>query len=115
MKLLLRQRLVLLSIFTFLAINQVKGQFLMDMVDTSKQEGKGLLSVYKKFNYLNIGGYIQPQFQYIQEKGAKSYGGGDFNPNSNNRFMLRRGRIRFEYARFDQNQHPVVQFVFQFD
>jgi hypothetical protein len=47
----------------------------MDMVDTSKQVGQGLLSVYKKFNYLNIGGYIQPQYQVIQEKGAHTYAG----------------------------------------
>jgi hypothetical protein len=29
--------------------------------------------------------------------------------------MLRRARLRFEYARFNEANHPVVQFVFQFD
>lgn len=104
-----------MSFMLVFSANCAKAQFLMDMVDTSKQVGKGLLSVYKKFNYLNIGGYIQPQFQYVQEKGAHGYAGGDFNPESNNRFTLRRGRLRFEYARFNEDLHPVVQFVFQFD
>ena len=85
------------------------------MVDTSKTMGRGLLSIYKKFDQINIGGYIQPQFQVAQEKGIKSYQGGDFPANVNNRFMIRRGRIRFEYARFTEDHKAAVQFVFQFD
>ena len=96
-------------------MNIASAQFLMDMVDTSKNVGKGLLSIYKKFDRIGIGGYIQPQFQLVQEKGAKSYAGGDFAPYVSNRFMLRRGRIRFEYARFTDENKASVQFVFQFD
>lgn len=92
-----------------------KSQFLMDMVDTTKEIGKGIYSIYKKFDNVKIGGYIQPQFQVIQEKGAKSYDGGDFATNVSNRFMLRRGRIRFDYVHFSENNGPSVQFVFQFD
>jgi len=40
-----------------------KSQFLMDMIDTTKEEGRGMLSIYKKFDHLKISGYIQPQFQ----------------------------------------------------
>jgi len=87
----------------------------MDMVDTSKNMGKGLLSLYKKFDRINIGGYIQPEFQVAGEKGAKGYAGGDFAQYVSNRFMIRRGRIRFEYARFTEENKPSVQFVFQFD
>lgn len=93
----------------------VKAQFLMDMVDTTKDMGKGMLSIYKKFDHIRIGGYIQPQFQVAQEKGAKSYNGGDFAANVNNRFMIRRGRIRFDYIHFSEKKGPSVQFVFQFD
>src|SRR6185369_5771306 len=92
-----------------------KAQFLMDMVDTSKDVGKGLLSIYKKFDHIRISGYMQPQYQVISEEGARSYSGGDFPPHSNNRFTLRRGRIKFEYARFNKNDKPSLQFVFQFD
>jgi hypothetical protein len=58
---------------------------------------------------------MQPQYQVVSEEGADTYSGGDFPPHSNNRFMLRRGRIRFEYARFNKNDKPAAQFVFQFD
>jgi len=92
-----------------------KSQFLMDMVDTTKDLGKGMLSIYKKFDHIRIGGYIQPQFQMAQEKGAKSFNGGDFATNVNNRFMIRRGRIRFDYIHFSERKGPSVQFVFQFD
>jgi len=95
--------------------NVLSAQFLMDMVDTTTHMGKGLLSIYKKFDRVNIGGYIQPQFQVIQEKGAKTYAGGDFAPYVSNRFMIRRGRLRFEYARFTEDNKASVQFVFQFD
>ena len=97
------------------AHTSVKGQFLMDMVDTSKDVGKGLLSIYRKFDHIRISGYMQPQYQVASKEGADTYSGGDFPTHSNNRFMLRRGRIRFEYARFDDLDRPSVQFVFQFD
>lgn len=87
----------------------------MDMVDTSKDIGKGMLEIYRKYDRVKIGGYIQPQLQVAEVKGAKSFIGGDFEPNSNNRFMLRRGRLRIEYIHFAENKGPSIQFVFQFD
>src|SRR5262245_15159588 len=95
--------------------NPVRSQFLMDMVDTTKDLGRGLLSMYKRFDHIRISGYMQPQYQVASEEGTRTYNGGDFPPHSNNRFMLRRGRIRFDYARFNKNDKPAVQFVFQFD
>lgn len=93
----------------------VQAQFLMDMVDTSSAMGRGMLGIYKKFDKLSVTGYIQPQFQVVQSKGAKGYAGGDFNAMSDNRFMLRRGRIRFDYAHFNEKGYPQIHFVFQFD
>lgn len=87
----------------------------MDMVDTTTDIGKGMLSIYKKFDRVKFSGYIQPQFQVAQEKGAKSFNGGDFLPDVNNRFMLRRGRMRIDYIHFAEHKGPSVQFVFQFD
>jgi hypothetical protein len=71
--------------------------------------------MYKRFDHIRISGYIQPQFQVASAQGAVGYSGGNFQEFSNNRFMLRRGRIRFDYVHFDANDHPKVQFVFQFD
>jgi hypothetical protein len=110
----LKKRLPLLAI-AVICCQLCHAQFLMDMVDTTKDMGKGMLSIYKKFDNIKIGGYIQPQFQLAQTKGEKSFDGGDFAPNVNNRFMLRRGRIRFEYVHFAEQKGPSVQFVFQFD
>jgi hypothetical protein len=93
----------------------VRAQFLMDMVDTSKDMGKNMLGLYQKFNLVKISGYMQPQFQVIQEKGAKTFAGPDFSTYVNNRFTLRRGRFRIDYARFNKNDKISFQFVFQFD
>ena len=87
----------------------------MDMVDTSKATGLGLLALYKKFDHLKIGGYIQPQFQATQTKEARSFEGGDFATNVSNRFMLRRSRVRIDYVHFADDKKPSVQIVFQFD
>lgn len=92
-----------------------QAQFLMDMVDTSKDMGKNMLGLYQKFNYVKLSGYMQPQFQAIQEKGARTFAGPDFPTNVNNRFTLRRGRIRVDYARYNKEDKISYQFVFQFD
>lgn len=107
--------ILLITAFSALLPGKVSAQFLMDMVDTTKNEGKGLLAVYKKFDRLKIGGYIQPQFQVASEEGIKSYEGGDFGEHVNNRFMLRRSRIRIDYVHFKDSKGPGVQIAFQFD
>ncbi len=91
------------------------GQFLMDMVDTTTETGKGMLSIYKNFEHLRFSGYIQPQFQIAQFKAAKSFEGGDFAARVSNRFMLRRSRVRIDYVHFEKDEKLGVQFVFQFD
>lgn len=92
-----------------------EAQFLMDMIDTTTDMGKGLLNLYSRFDRLRLSGYIQPQFQVAQEKGARNFEGGDFGPNTNSRFMLRRARVRIDYVRSNKNHQPSMQFVFQFD
>jgi hypothetical protein len=90
-------------------------QFLMDMIDTTKDAGKGILGIYKKFDHLRLSGYIQPQFQIAEAKGIKSFEGGDFGSQVSNRFMLRRSRIRVDYVHFGKESRPGVQIVFQLD
>lgn len=70
----------------------------------------------KRLENLHFSGYIQPQFQVAQQKGAPSYNGGNFSEFSNNRFMLRRARIKLDYILpADENYIPKVLFTFQID
>ncbi|WAC14270.1 porin [Dyadobacter pollutisoli] len=106
----------LLFLFILLTTTQATAQkFLMDLVDTTNQMGKGMLSIYERYNRVRISGYIQPQFQVISKEGAESYNGGNFPALSNNRFMLRRGRLRVDYAHLNEHNDPTSYFVFQFD
>ncbi|HNP21370.1 MAG TPA: porin [Panacibacter sp.] len=115
MNLLLTRKCFALCIFLSFSTQLINAQFLMDMIDTTKETGKGLLNIYKKYDHVKFSGYIQPQFQMAESKGIKSYSGGDFSPNSDNRFMIRRGRFRLDYMHFSDNTKPSVQFVFQID
>jgi hypothetical protein len=92
-----------------------RAQFLMDMIDTTTSVGKGMFSLYQKYDAVRFSGYIQPQFQYASNKGISSYAGGNFPNEVDNRFTLRRGRFRLDYSRYDEARMPVVQFAFQFD
>lgn len=92
-----------------------RAQFLMDMIDTTTEMGKGMMSMYMKYDALRFSGYIQPEFQVAQSRGAQSYAAGNFPAASDNRFTLRRGRIRVDYERYNKDDMPMVQFAFQFD
>lgn len=50
----------------------------------------------KKDNEIKISGYLQTQFQIAEKPGISSFSGGDFDTNSDNRFMIRRGRIKID-------------------
>ncbi|WP_343688779.1 porin [Chitinophaga sp.] len=106
--------LPIVGVFLLLS-SLVKAQFLMDMIDTTTELGKGMISLYHKYDAVRFSGYIQPQFQYAQAKGIESYAGGNFADHVNNRFMLRRGRFRLDYQHYNKDNMPVVQFAFQFD
>jgi hypothetical protein len=101
--------------FALFLTQAASGQFLVDMIDTTDTSDKGLWAVFRKHDHLQISGYFQPQFQVAQSKGAKNFSGGDFATNSDNRFMIRRGRIRFDYSHFNEAGLPQAQVVFQFD
>lgn len=56
---------------------------------------------------ITITGYLQTQFQKAQSAGITSFSGGDFPTNSNNRFMIRRGRLKID--RVDKYSSIVFQ------
>ena len=110
------KRFLLFVFFLFLVNASVNAQrFLTDMMDTTTNIGKGIYPLYQAHDRLRFGGYMQPQFQYAESKGVKNYSGGDFAPNANNRFMLRRGRIRIDYSHYNEKNQPLAFFAFQFD
>ncbi|MBX2906901.1 MAG: porin [Taibaiella sp.] len=109
------QKVLFIAVFS-LCFQTLRAQrFLTDMMDTTTAIGKGIYPIYGEHDRLRFGGYMQPQFQYAESKGAKSFSGGDFSPNANNRFMLRRGRIRIDYLHNNEQGKPLAYFAFQFD
>lgn len=98
------------------SLNNSNGKLLTDMIDTSTRMGKNMLSLYNKFGQIGFSGYLQPQFQYAESKGAPNvFQGGDFGPYVNNRFRLRRGRLRTDFTHYTPDGKPVLYFLFQFD
>jgi hypothetical protein len=70
----------------------------------------------QRFANLSISGYIQPQFQVAEAKGIDTYEGGHFADNSNNRFMLRRARMKIDYKMPGKaGDFPAALFTFQFE
>ncbi len=56
---------------------------------------------------LKVTGWLQAQYQWTESNGAKTFDGGDFLSNSNNRFVIRRGRVKFTYSQ------KLTQYVLQ--
>ncbi|MCZ4224524.1 porin [Pedobacter rhodius] len=75
-----------------------------------------LLIISKKYGSLSFSGYLQPQFQVAESNGAQAeYQGGNFGEFTNNRFRLRRGRLRADYMLLTDDGAPSTYFVLQFD
>lgn len=105
-----------LSLFCLLMLCHVgRGQFLMDMIDTSSATGRRLVGVLNEYDHLRFSGYIQPQFQVASNEGISSFEGGDFGERVSNRFMFRRSRIKIDYVHLEKESSPGVQIAFQFD
>jgi phosphate-selective porin len=78
-----------------------------DTLNAKIEEVKSDLNLLKK---LKISGYIQAQWQLADTAGQLSpFSGGAFPKNVDNRFMVRRGRLKFAY------EGKLTQFVLQID
>jgi len=102
------------GITVYIPINGFSQRYLSDF-DSLLFAKDTLRQVLKRFENLRITGYIQPQFQLVQSKGAGSYNGGDFAPQSTNRFMLRRARVKIDYFLATTDNYPKALFTFQVD
>ena len=70
----------------------------------------------KRYENLHFSGYMQPQFQVAQEKGIQSFEGGNFSEKTNNRFMIRRARVKMDYLLpAKEKDFPKALFTFQFE
>ena len=67
--------------------------------DTLSKTVKQLSTDVGQLKNLKITGWVQTQYQWTQTPGAKTFDGGDFITNSNNRFMIRRGRFKLTYTK----------------
>src|SRR4051812_28249600 len=56
---------------------------------------------------LKISGWAQIQYQVAESKGSPNYEGGNFAPNSDQRFFVRRARVKFTYE--GKNSKYVMQ------
>lgn len=78
-----------------------------DTLNAKIENVKSDVDLLKK---LKISGYIQAQWQLADTAGQLSpYSGGAFPKNADNRFMIRRGRVKFTY------EGKLSQFVLQID
>lgn len=78
----------------------------LDTVTVNVQKLNAAMSALQK---LKITGYMQAQYQIADSVGIKSFAGGDFPAASDNRFVLRRGRVKFTY------DAKLAKFVVTFD
>lgn len=67
------------------------------ITDSLQRQIKGLQNDLSDLRKLKVSGWIQTQFQSAQSLGVANFEGGNFAANSDKRFMIRRGRIKFTY------------------
>lgn len=72
-----------------------------------------LPEVVNRLKNLHFSGYMQPQYQVASEEGTESWAGGDFADFADNRFMLRRARLKVDY-RLPQKGKPLPNALFSF-
>ncbi len=107
---------LLMTIGFFSIGEKALGQRYLSDYDSTFFLRDSVRSLVNRFNNLSITGYIQPQFQVAQKKGIASYAGGNFQEFSNNRFMLRRARMKFDYIMHGKTGNfPAALFTFQFE
>ncbi|HRP88726.1 MAG TPA: porin [Edaphocola sp.] len=84
-------------------------------VDSSQLPPAETFVFKNKYNQIGVSGLLQVQFQAAFSKGIQNYNGGNFAPNSNNRFMIRRSRAKIDFKSFTKGHKLWNQWVFQVD
>ena len=102
-----------LTLLLFLVSTLSYGQTTSDsLINARFNRIEKLLGVLRDFRVVS---YIQTEWQLAQSAGASSYAGGNFPLHSDNRFMIRRGRLKMGYEHRNAKDIRVMEFAFQFD
>ncbi|MFM7902488.1 MAG: porin [Bacteroidota bacterium] len=84
--------------------------------DSLQKEVTQLKKDVSAIKRIKFSGYIQPQFQLADSAGAASVAGGNFAAGLNNRFMIRRGRLKAVYTSTENSKAiSTSQFTMQID
>jgi hypothetical protein len=98
----------LLLAFLFIGICTSAQQSDADSLKKDVGVIKKKLAAIEWLNKFKISGYVQVQYQHADTVGAKSFAGGDFPAASSDRFKIRRGRFKLEFA--NTNPKGVVNY-----
>lgn len=102
----------LLPILFLATALSVSGQTRLDTLEARVNKMDKLMGILRDFR---LSGYVQLQYQHADTVGAAGYDGGDFAPNTDNRFSVRRGRIKIGYEHESPKGFKMVEAVFQMD
>lgn len=107
----------LLTSFSVSAQIQELPETVEDKIDTLYNRTNSLMDDVGLIKKLKITGYLQLQYQLADTAGAQgnSFAGGTFDANVNNRFLLRRSRIKTSYDNNDEFGNTITQIVMQMD
>ncbi|MGV3658370.1 MAG: porin [Chitinophagaceae bacterium] len=106
-------KLIIAAAVAVASIQAAQAQRFLSDYDSTLFLRDTLPDVVSRFKNLHFSGYIQPQYQVASEEGAESWAGGDFAENADNRFMLRRARLKVDY-RLPHNGKPLPKALFSF-
>lgn len=88
-------------------------QLSADSVNRRVDKLEKVLNVLREFR---VSSYIQPQFQRTDTNGAYSFNGGDFPTHAQNRFILRRARLKVQFDHIlPKKGFKIIETAFQFD
>jgi hypothetical protein len=99
---------ILLLLLSTAAFAQTKTDSLAGKVDRMEKA----LRILREFRIVS---YVQFQFQRADTAGARSFAGGDFPAMANNRFMIRRGRLKLLFDHEGKKGFRIFQTTFQID
>jgi hypothetical protein len=89
--------------------NAVNADSLAKQIEKNSSDIAGLKRV-------KVSGYIQAQYQLADSMGQPSFAGGNFASGVDNRFMIRRGRIKFQYNSAPNKKGiNISEYMLQFD
>jgi hypothetical protein len=92
-----------------------KAQEISDSITSYATSITSLHNEVELIKRLKFSGYVQAQYQMADTNGAQgnSYAGGAFDNNVNNRFHMRRSRLKAVYENNDDFGNNITQIVFQ--